>query len=185
MRHIISVLSCESRLKRNRIVMGRHLPAPVEVYGLPSLTSRVYCGFSLCAPSLAMLISLTLQHLVLERTCPSHTLCRPAFTMFLNQRDDIPSSVSGADDTIDISSWGAPTAYWPSTSCDISQYFGPQQLILDHPVSTGISVQARIDSHTRRSVGSWLVRRSWRTKWGHGSGLGRCPSVRTIVVLIL
>ena len=62
---------------------------------------------------------------------PSDIFRRPAFTVFPHQRDDIPSSVSDADDTIDISSWGTPTAYWPSTSCDISQYFGPQQLILD------------------------------------------------------
>ncbi|EPQ52862.1 hypothetical protein GLOTRDRAFT_140456 [Gloeophyllum trabeum ATCC 11539] len=46
-------------------------------------------------------------------------------------RPDVPSSISSSNDTIDPSSWGAPSAAYPSSSCDISNYFGPQQLVMD------------------------------------------------------
>ncbi|RPD77276.1 hypothetical protein L226DRAFT_459589 [Lentinus tigrinus ALCF2SS1-7] len=46
-------------------------------------------------------------------------------------RDSVPSSVSSATDSIDISSWGTPSAAYPSSSCDITNYFTAQQLVID------------------------------------------------------
>ncbi|OBZ74680.1 putative glycosidase C21B10.07 [Grifola frondosa] len=46
-------------------------------------------------------------------------------------RDNIPSSVSSATDTIDPSTWGTPSAAYPSSSCNISEFFTPQQLVVD------------------------------------------------------
>ncbi|KAH9886712.1 concanavalin A-like lectin/glucanase domain-containing protein [Cubamyces lactineus] len=46
-------------------------------------------------------------------------------------RDNVPSSVSSATNSIDPSSWGTPSAAYPSSSCDINQFFTPQQLVLD------------------------------------------------------
>ncbi|KAI0673184.1 concanavalin A-like lectin/glucanase domain-containing protein [Trametes maxima] len=46
-------------------------------------------------------------------------------------RNNVPSSVSSASDSIDPSSWGTPSASYPSSSCDISEFFTPQQLVLD------------------------------------------------------
>ncbi|KAH9851281.1 concanavalin A-like lectin/glucanase domain-containing protein [Lenzites betulinus] len=46
-------------------------------------------------------------------------------------RDSVPSSVSSATDSIDPSSWGTPSASYPSSSCDISEFFTPQQLVID------------------------------------------------------
>ncbi|TFY52898.1 hypothetical protein EVJ58_g9752 [Rhodofomes roseus] len=46
-------------------------------------------------------------------------------------RANIPSSVSSATNSIDTSDWGTPSAAFPSSSCDISEKFGPQSLVLD------------------------------------------------------
>ncbi|TBU31749.1 concanavalin A-like lectin/glucanase domain-containing protein [Dichomitus squalens] len=47
-------------------------------------------------------------------------------------RNDIPDSVKSATNTVDPTSWGTPSASYPSgSSCDISQFFTPQQLVLD------------------------------------------------------
>ncbi|KIY50366.1 hypothetical protein FISHEDRAFT_64979 [Fistulina hepatica ATCC 64428] len=46
-------------------------------------------------------------------------------------RSDIPSSITNATDSIDISDWGTPSAAYPNTSCIIDKYFGDQTLIID------------------------------------------------------
>ncbi|KAI8996256.1 concanavalin A-like lectin/glucanase domain-containing protein [Trametes punicea] len=46
-------------------------------------------------------------------------------------RDNVPSSVSNASNSIDPSSWGTPSAAYPSSSCNISEFFTPQQLVID------------------------------------------------------
>ncbi|KAK7688793.1 hypothetical protein QCA50_008333 [Cerrena zonata] len=46
-------------------------------------------------------------------------------------RSNVPASISTATDSIDISSWGAPSASYPSSACDIGSFFGPQQLVID------------------------------------------------------
>ncbi|GJJ06871.1 hypothetical protein Clacol_001067 [Clathrus columnatus] len=38
---------------------------------------------------------------------------------------------SGASNSLDISSWGSPVASYPSTMCNITEFFGPQQLVID------------------------------------------------------
>lgn len=50
------------------------------------------------------------------------------------QRNEIPTSISSASSTsgLDISSWGPPSAAYPSgPTCNISQHLGPQQLVID------------------------------------------------------
>jgi len=49
-------------------------------------------------------------------------------------RSDIPPSITQATSTssIDISQWGPPSASFPATSsCNLTQFFTPQQLVLD------------------------------------------------------
>ncbi|TFK55153.1 glycoside hydrolase family 16 protein [Heliocybe sulcata] len=46
-------------------------------------------------------------------------------------RADVPSTISASNTTIDPSTWGAPSAAYPSSSCAIDTYFGAQQLVLD------------------------------------------------------
>ncbi|KAF8137076.1 hypothetical protein EV363DRAFT_1394645 [Boletus edulis] len=53
--------------------------------------------------------------------------------MWFWSRADIPSSISQATSTssIDISSWGTSHATFSSNMCNISQFFTPQNLVLD------------------------------------------------------
>ncbi|EIW77172.1 glycoside hydrolase family 16 protein [Coniophora puteana RWD-64-598 SS2] len=48
-------------------------------------------------------------------------------------RSNVPSSITGATSTssIDPSSWGTPHANYSSSTCNIEQYFSPQNLVLD------------------------------------------------------
>nr|GAT48809.1 predicted protein [Mycena chlorophos] len=48
-------------------------------------------------------------------------------------RSDIPKSISGstATSTLDVSDWGTPSAAYPATTCNITEFFQPQQMILD------------------------------------------------------
>lgn len=48
-------------------------------------------------------------------------------------RSDMPSTIKQATSTsqLDISGWGAPHASFLSTTCNISQFFSPQNLVLD------------------------------------------------------
>ncbi|KAI5475180.1 family 16 glycoside hydrolase [Pseudohyphozyma bogoriensis] len=44
-------------------------------------------------------------------------------------RDNIPADLtSGAPD---VTSWGSPTAFWSSASCSMSQFFGPQTIVIN------------------------------------------------------
>ncbi|OJA14187.1 hypothetical protein AZE42_06505 [Rhizopogon vesiculosus] len=47
------------------------------------------------------------------------------------ERSQIPSTLSGNASTIDTSTFGIPVANWPSTGCNIEQFFEPQNLIFD------------------------------------------------------
>jgi hypothetical protein len=49
------------------------------------------------------------------------------------QRANIPASVTQSTSTspIDISDWGPPSASYPSTTCNITQFFSPQNLVFD------------------------------------------------------
>ncbi|KAI0920654.1 hypothetical protein AcW1_002332 [Taiwanofungus camphoratus] len=46
-------------------------------------------------------------------------------------RANVPSSISSANSSVDPSSFGTPSAAFPSSSCNISEFFTPQQLVLD------------------------------------------------------
>ncbi|KAH9040528.1 glycoside hydrolase family 16 protein [Lactarius hengduanensis] len=48
-------------------------------------------------------------------------------------RANLPPSILQANSTssIDISEWGPPSASYPATTCNISQYFTAQQLVID------------------------------------------------------
>lgn len=52
-------------------------------------------------------------------------------SMWFFQRAQIPSSLSGNASTIDTSTFGLPVGNWPSTGCNIEQFFQPQNLIFD------------------------------------------------------
>ncbi|KAH9478613.1 putative glycosidase C21B10.07 [Psilocybe cubensis] len=43
----------------------------------------------------------------------------------------IPSDVSSGSTTVDTDNWGTPRAFFPSTSCSISEKFGPHNIIFD------------------------------------------------------
>ncbi|KAG2365089.1 glycoside hydrolase family 16 protein, partial [Suillus spraguei] len=53
-------------------------------------------------------------------------------------RSEIPSSLSNNDSTIDTSTFGTPVANWPSTGCNITEFFQPQKLIFDITLCGGI-----------------------------------------------
>lgn len=46
-------------------------------------------------------------------------------------RATVPASITTATDSLDISSWGPPSAAYPASGCDISSFFGAQQLVID------------------------------------------------------
>ncbi|KAH7885188.1 glycoside hydrolase family 16 protein [Phlebopus sp. FC_14] len=46
-------------------------------------------------------------------------------------RSSIPSALSSNASTIDTSTFGTPVGNWPSTGCNIQEFFQPQQLIFD------------------------------------------------------
>ncbi|KAI0336817.1 hypothetical protein GY45DRAFT_1237765 [Cubamyces sp. BRFM 1775] len=47
-------------------------------------------------------------------------------------REDVPAELTNNASTIDISTWGTPSAAFPVTpQCNVTQYFTPQQLVLD------------------------------------------------------
>ncbi|KAG9218537.1 hypothetical protein CCMSSC00406_0001349 [Pleurotus cornucopiae] len=48
-------------------------------------------------------------------------------------RPDLPENLRSAtaSSSLDTSSWGTPSAAWPSSSCKIEDHFTPQQIILD------------------------------------------------------
>ncbi|CDO68761.1 Glycoside Hydrolase Family 16 protein [Trametes cinnabarina] len=52
------------------------------------------------------------------------------FVWFWN-RSTIPADVSSGSNTVNPSTWGTPSAAWPSSSCNISEFFAPQQLVID------------------------------------------------------
>lgn len=58
-------------------------------------------------------------------------LATTGINIWFYSRADIPTAVSSATDSIDVSTLGTPAASYPSSSCDIDAYFGSQQLVLD------------------------------------------------------
>ncbi|POY70487.1 hypothetical protein BMF94_6555 [Rhodotorula taiwanensis] len=54
-----------------------------------------------------------------------------AISMWFFPRANIPADLRTVNGTPDPSSWGLPWAYYPSSSCNINQYFAPQQITLN------------------------------------------------------
>ncbi|RPD78311.1 hypothetical protein L226DRAFT_481036 [Lentinus tigrinus ALCF2SS1-7] len=46
-------------------------------------------------------------------------------------RKDVPSDVTSATNSVDPSSWGTPSAQYSTSSCDVSKFFTPQQLVIN------------------------------------------------------
>jgi len=46
-------------------------------------------------------------------------------------RGSIPASITQATSAVDVSTWGPPSASYPSTACDVTVFFGPQRLVFD------------------------------------------------------
>lgn len=46
-------------------------------------------------------------------------------------RADIPSSISSAGSSLSVADWGTPSANYPASSCDIAEFFQPQQIVID------------------------------------------------------
>ncbi|KAI9058710.1 glycoside hydrolase family 16 protein [Trametes sanguinea] len=75
-------------------------------------------------------------------------------------RDSVPSSVTNAGDSIDPSSWGTPSAAYPSSSCNISEFFTPQQLVLDITLCGNWAGEASVYSSTGCGTGDASVNAS-------------------------
>ncbi|KII86313.1 glycoside hydrolase family 16 protein [Plicaturopsis crispa FD-325 SS-3] len=53
--------------------------------------------------------------------------------MWFWSRPDVPASIKNSTSTsgIDISDWGSPSGAWPTSSCNITEFFTAQQLVID------------------------------------------------------
>jgi hypothetical protein len=49
--------------------------------------------------------------------------------MWFFTRSEVPSDFGNESPAPDPSGWGAPTAFYPSTTCDFTKFFTPQTLI--------------------------------------------------------
>ncbi|WVQ77422.1 hypothetical protein IAR50_007108 [Cryptococcus sp. DSM 104548] len=58
-------------------------------------------------------------------------LAEDGISIWFFERSAIPDAVTNANDSIDTSSLGTPSAYWGSSTCDITTFFGDQSLVFD------------------------------------------------------
>jgi hypothetical protein len=67
-----------------------------------------------------------------------HSRCSETL-LFFWQRPDIPSNLKNATSSskIDTGLWGIPTAAYPSTACNFSYYFPPQNMVVDTTLCGG------------------------------------------------
>lgn len=63
-------------------------------------------------------------------------------------RNSIPADVSSGGNTVDPSTWGTPSASWPSSSCNISEFFKPQQMVIDITLCGDFAGQPNIYQQT-------------------------------------
>ncbi|RPD63371.1 hypothetical protein L227DRAFT_521471 [Lentinus tigrinus ALCF2SS1-6] len=78
------------------------------------------------------------------------------FVWFWN-RSVIPSDVSNTSQSVDPSTWGTPSAAWPSSSCNITQFFQPQQIVLDITLCGDFAGQPNIYQATCGKPGETVV----------------------------
>ncbi|KIJ62671.1 glycoside hydrolase family 16 protein [Hydnomerulius pinastri MD-312] len=67
-------------------------------------------------------------------------------------RSQIPSSLSSNSSTIDTTTFGVPVGNWPSTGCNVQEYFQPQQLIFDITLCGDFAGNAAIFNQTCSGV---------------------------------
>ena len=53
------------------------------------------------------------------------------FDISIEQRANVPAGLTTETTSVDPTTWGAPSAAYPSSSCDMGTYFGPQQVVID------------------------------------------------------
>lgn len=58
-------------------------------------------------------------------------LAESGISIWFFSHPDIPDSISNADNEIDTSNLGTPSAYWGADTCDITKFFGDQSLVFD------------------------------------------------------
>lgn len=58
-------------------------------------------------------------------------LAESGISIWFFSRPDIPDAISNADNEIDTSTLGTPSAYWGTDTCDITKFFGDQSLVFD------------------------------------------------------
>ncbi|KAI0659613.1 concanavalin A-like lectin/glucanase domain-containing protein [Cubamyces menziesii] len=63
-------------------------------------------------------------------------------------RNAIPADVSKTSTQVDTSTWGIPSAAWPASSCNIGEFFAPQQLVIDITLCGDFAGQAEIYQQT-------------------------------------
>lgn len=104
----------------------------VEVCLLHSLTPPVSSEYG-CLLEQILVTHQYNQYMVLERKPCSQTIDATGTLTIISQRANVPQSIQQAttSSAMDISSWGNPSAAYPSSSCNIGQYFGSQKLVVD------------------------------------------------------
>ena len=120
------VLECE--------LFARWLVRPSETLTTITTRFRPPCVRSPSFPLLREVQHEETRRLTIIFTGPPRALvcCQCGALTLSLQRNDVPDSVKSATNTVDPSSWGTPSASYPSgSSCDINQFFTPQQLVLD------------------------------------------------------
>ncbi|KAM5533509.1 hypothetical protein V8D89_012846 [Ganoderma adspersum] len=63
-------------------------------------------------------------------------------------RDSIPADVSNTSTSVDPSTWGTPSASWPASTCNITNFFTPQQMVLDITLCGDFAGQPTIYAQT-------------------------------------
>lgn len=57
-------------------------------------------------------------------------LTKDGVSIWFFPRPSVPSDLSSSSTSPDPTSWGKPVAYYPASSCDVSNHFGTQQIVL-------------------------------------------------------
>ncbi|TBU38093.1 concanavalin A-like lectin/glucanase domain-containing protein [Dichomitus squalens] len=63
-------------------------------------------------------------------------------------RSSVPADVSNTSTSVDPSTWGTPSASWPSATCNITNFFTPQQLVIDITLCGDFAGQPTIYAQT-------------------------------------